>query len=91
MNIQSRVFPHVIDKQPFQEHLSCKNIVLPQQALSPRRPEQWTCRGFPSVTDKWPFQDISQVKPSHQFNVLRHPGKWPYQNHPLRNTMELTQ
>ena len=42
MNVQS--LPQCqTDKHPFPDHLLTKTIMSTQRALSPRRPEQWTC------------------------------------------------
>ena len=47
---------------PWQEHLATKSIIMTWPALSPKKPEKWTCRGFPSVTDVQHFQDQLPTK-----------------------------
>ena len=49
--------PCVSDEHHLQDHLLSKHITLTWWGLSPRRPEQWMCRGFSCVTNVWPVQD----------------------------------
>ena len=53
MNMQSRIFPSVTDKLPFEDNLPSKTFILTQRDLSPRTPEHSIC----NVPDKWPSQD----------------------------------